>query len=101
VFSKVLDQTATKLSFKTLQLSPWVHNHALANYIRALPAEGSSKFPLKIKVFMWPLYKNAILTKDNMLKRNWQGDQHCKFCDKDENIIHLFFIVPWLDLLGV
>jgi hypothetical protein len=50
-----------------------------------------AKIPLKIKVFMWLLNKNAILTKDNMIKRNWQGDQHCKFCNKDENIIHLFF----------
>jgi hypothetical protein len=36
----VLDQTAIKLRFKTLQLSPWVHNHALANYICALVGGG-------------------------------------------------------------
>jgi hypothetical protein len=50
-----------------------------------------AEIPLKIKVFMWLLNKNAILTKDNMIKKNWQGDQHCKFCDQDENINHLFF----------
>jgi hypothetical protein len=43
---------------------------------------------------MWLLNQNAILTKDNMLKRNWQGDHHCRFCDKDENLIHLFFDYP-------
>jgi hypothetical protein len=43
---------------------------------------------------MWLLNQNAILTKDNMLKRNLQGGQHCKFCDKDENLIHLFFDCP-------
>jgi hypothetical protein len=50
-----------------------------------------AKIPLKIKVFMWLMNQNAILTKDNMLKRNWQGDQHCKFCSEEENISHLFF----------
>jgi hypothetical protein len=50
-----------------------------------------AEIPLKIKIFMWLLNKNAILTKDNMIKKIWHGDQHCKFCDKDENIIHVFF----------
>jgi hypothetical protein len=50
-----------------------------------------AKIPLKIKVFMWLINQNAILTKDNMLKRNWQGDQHCKFCSSEESINHLFF----------
>jgi hypothetical protein len=49
-----------------------------------------AQIPLKIKVFMWLLTQNAILTKDNMIKRNWQGDQHCRFCDKEENLMHLF-----------
>jgi hypothetical protein len=34
------------------------------------------KIPLKIKIFMWLMNQNTILTKDNLLKRNWQGDQH-------------------------
>jgi hypothetical protein len=60
------------------------------------PGENNKKIwkaeiPLKIKVFMWLLSKNAILTKDNLMKKNWQGDQHCKFCDQYENINHLFF----------
>jgi hypothetical protein len=29
------------------------------------------KIPLKIKVFLWLLYKKVILTKDNLVKRNW------------------------------
>jgi hypothetical protein len=51
-----------------------------------------AKIPLKIKVFMWLINQNAILTKDNMLKRNWQGDQYCKFCSRDESINHLFLL---------
>ena len=29
------------------------------------------KVPLKIKVFMWFVHKQVILTKDNLAKRNW------------------------------
>jgi hypothetical protein len=28
------------------------------------------KIPLKIKIFLWLLYRDAILTKDNLVKRN-------------------------------
>jgi hypothetical protein len=28
---------------------------------------------LKIKIFMWFLHRNVILTKDNLAKRNWNG----------------------------
>ena len=34
-----------------------------------------AKIPLKIKVFMWLVKSNAILTKDNLSKKGWQGDQ--------------------------
>jgi hypothetical protein len=40
---------------------------------------------------MWLLQKNAILTKDNLAKRNWKGDKSCRFCNMDECINHLFF----------
>ena len=52
------------------------------------------KVPLKIKIFMWFLHRKCILTKDNLLKRNWQGSKTCCFCDKDETIQHLFFECP-------
>jgi hypothetical protein len=50
-----------------------------------------AKIPLKIKVFMWLLQQNAILTKDNLVRRNWRGDKSCRFCNLDEDITHLFF----------
>jgi hypothetical protein len=31
------------------------------------------KIPLKIKNFAWYLHRGVILTKDNLVKRNWQG----------------------------
>uniref|UniRef100_A0A453JTN1 Reverse transcriptase zinc-binding domain-containing protein n=1 Tax=Aegilops tauschii subsp. strangulata TaxID=200361 RepID=A0A453JTN1_AEGTS len=50
--------------------------------------------PLKIKVFMWFVHKQVILTKDNLAKRNWTGSTRCNFCDSDESIKHLFLDYP-------
>ena len=47
--------------------------------------------PLKIKIFLWYLRRGVILTKDNLAKRNWQGNQQCCFCHENETIQHLFF----------
>jgi hypothetical protein len=47
--------------------------------------------PLKIKIFMWLVQLNAILTRDNLLKKKWQGHKRCGFCNDDESVLHLFF----------
>lgn len=60
-----------------------------------------AKIPLKIKVFMWLIENNAILTKDNVSKRKWQGDLRCRFCPQPESINHLSLTVPWLNTCGV
>ena len=57
------------------------------------------KVPLKIKVFMWFVHKQVILTKDNLVKRNWTGSTRCSFCDRDETIKHLFFDCPLAKVL--
>jgi hypothetical protein len=44
------------------------------------------KVPLKIKVFLWLLYREAILTKDNLLKRNCHKNVMCCLCDSYETI---------------
>jgi hypothetical protein len=49
------------------------------------------KIPLRIKVFAWYLRRGVILTKDNLVRRNWQGSPKCCFCHHDETIKHLFF----------
>ena len=49
------------------------------------------KIPLKIKIFGWYLRRGVILTKDNLVKRNWHGSTRCVFCHQDETIKHLFF----------
>jgi hypothetical protein len=49
------------------------------------------KIPLKTKVFAWYLRRGMILTKDNLVKRNWHGCKKCVFCHEDKTIKHLFF----------
>jgi len=49
------------------------------------------KIPLKIKIFLWYLQKWVILTKDNLIKRNWKGSQKCCFYNCNKTIKYLFF----------
>jgi hypothetical protein len=49
------------------------------------------KIPLKIKVFLWLLYREVILIKDNLVKRNWHKNEMCSFCSNKEIIQHLYF----------
>jgi hypothetical protein len=37
------------------------------------------------------LRRGVILTKDNLVKRNWHGSTQCVFCHQDETINHVFF----------
>jgi hypothetical protein len=48
------------------------------------------KLSLKIKIFMWYLFKGVVLTKDNLAKCNWQGSSKCGFCNLDETNQQLF-----------
>jgi hypothetical protein len=57
------------------------------------------KVPLKIRIFMWLLFHKVILTKDNLKKRNWQGNMKCCFCNDDESIEHLFFNCPFAKIM--
>jgi hypothetical protein len=49
------------------------------------------KIPTRIKIFLWYLKRGVILTKDNLARRNWNGDTRCSFCHSPETIHHLFF----------
>ena len=59
----------------------------------------SVKVPLRVKVFMWFVHKQVILTKDNLTKRNWTGSTRCSFCDRNETIKHLFLECPLAQIL--
>jgi hypothetical protein len=50
------------------------------------------KLPLKIRVFLWLLYREAILTKDNLVKRNWHENIMCCFCNNLKTIQHFFLL---------
>jgi hypothetical protein len=49
------------------------------------------KIPLKIKIFLWYLQRGIILTKDNLVRKNWKGSQKCCFYNTNEIIKHLLF----------
>lgn len=49
------------------------------------------KIPIKIRIFLWYLKKDVILTKDNLVKRKWKGGTKRCFCNSNETIQHLFF----------
>lgn len=46
--------------------------------------------PLKVKVFMSSMSNNKILTRDNLLKREWSGSQLCCFCAKSLFLLNRF-----------
>ena len=64
------------------------HTRFLCKYLWKL------KIPLKIKIFMWFLNRKVLLTKDNLIKRNWHGCTKCSFCGGEETIDHLFISCP-------
>jgi hypothetical protein len=71
--------------------------YRVLNITHALPFNmytWSLKVPLKIKICVWYLYKSVTITKDNVARKNWQGDLKCSFCNVDENIQYLFFDCP-------
>ena len=57
------------------------------------------KVSLRIRVFMWFVHKQVILTKDNLAKRNLMGSARCSFCDCNETIRHLFLDCPLAKIL--
>jgi zinc-binding in reverse transcriptase len=58
-----------------------------------------SKLPLKIQIFLWLIRKNRILTKDNLVKRGWQGNTNYVFCLKKETYDHLFVTCPLVNCI--
>jgi hypothetical protein len=57
-----------------------------------------AKIPLRIKIFLWYLKNGVVLTKDNLVKRQWKGCTKCCFCNVSEFIQHLFFDCPMAKL---
>ncbi|XBI75353.1 hypothetical protein VPH35_068732 [Triticum aestivum] len=53
-----------------------------------------AKIPLKIQIFLWQLFQDAVLTRDVMRRRKWAGNPKCSFCNEVETSQHLFFTCP-------
>ena len=58
-----------------------------------------AKIPLKIKVFVWLLRHDKILTKCNLQSRGWHGTVDCVFCGAPETVDHLFVTCPFISSL--
>ena len=57
------------------------------------------KIYLKIKIFLWYLQRGVVLTKDNLVRKNWKGSQKCCGCNSDETIQHLFLDCPYASMV--
>jgi hypothetical protein len=49
------------------------------------------KVPQKIHFFLWLLFHNKLLSRDNLVKRQNVDDLTCVFCNEVESYQHLFF----------
>jgi hypothetical protein len=65
---------------------------ALKTYQVVIAYKGISniKISLRIKVFVWIMFRNSVLNKDNLVKRGWSGDETYRFCSNKETVDHLF-----------
>jgi hypothetical protein len=61
----------------------------------AYKAIWKDKIPEKVKIFMWLVFQKAILTKKNMIKRNWGGDPDAIFAMFLKLLIIYCFPVQW------
>jgi hypothetical protein len=57
------------------------------------------KVSLKIRIFMWFLHKEVILTNDNCIKPSWHDCSKCCFCYQEETLQHIFFSCPFTRIL--
>jgi hypothetical protein len=67
-----------------------MYKYLISSWIRVTQEIWHTKLSLKIKIFMWYLKNGVILTKYNLVRRNWNGKLRC-FCNMEESIKHLFF----------
>lgn len=55
-----------------------------------VPAVWSIKVPPRVHFFLWLVYKNKVLTRDNLGKRRKVEDATCLFCCESESIQKTF-----------
>jgi hypothetical protein len=77
--------------FSTKSIYTWLEKGLAGSHNKWI---WKTKIPLKIKIFMWQLGQDALLTRENLRKRNWDGSPVCSFCSQLETNNHLFFTCP-------
>jgi hypothetical protein len=50
-----------------------------------------AKIPQRIKIFLWLVINDKILSKENLRKKNWQGNVNCEWCGCLETTSHIFY----------
>ncbi|XBH79743.1 hypothetical protein VPH35_105647 [Triticum aestivum] len=56
-----------------------------------LPAVWKIIIPPRVHIFLWLLFYNKLMTRDNLLKRNLKKPEECVFCAYKETATYLFF----------
>jgi hypothetical protein len=77
-----------------------MYDALINNGVRVSQDIWQRKLPMKIKIFMWYLKREVILTKDNLARRNWTGDKSRCLCHFSESIQHLFLIASMPSFCG-
>lgn len=55
---------------------------------------GRLEYPQRIKVFLWLVIKNRVLSKQNLKNRNWKENFNYFWCGCMETTKHIFFRLP-------
>jgi hypothetical protein len=50
------------------------------------------QLPLKVKLFMWLLLEQRIITWENLVKRGFLGPRRCVLCGKSEELVYHLFV---------
>lgn len=53
-----------------------------------------SKDSIKSRVFLWQMQKNRIKLAEQLKRKKWKGDEHCKLCGVAEDAAHIIFDCP-------
>jgi zinc-binding in reverse transcriptase len=83
----------SKASFSMHSLYRWLEYGGFKNTDFAVIWK--TNIPLKIKIFVWLVRKNRVLTKINLSKKDWNENTQCMFCKEDESTDHLFVTCPF------
>jgi hypothetical protein len=77
--------------FSTKSMYHWLERNLAGSHNKWI---WKAKIPLKIKIFLWQMCQDAVLTRENMKKKELAWIPVCSFCNHLETNDHLFFNCP-------